>query len=120
MRKRILIAEDFETLSKLIRNSLRSLDVDFEEAVDGSEAIAKAKKVNPDLIIMDVGMPKVNGYDATRAIRNDPSTRHIPVLILTATGDEKEAEKAGATAYLAKPYSPAELKTKAAKLLGFG
>ncbi len=79
-----------------------------------------ARSANPDLIIMDVGMPKVNGYDATRAIKNDPETKHIPVLILTATGDEKEATKAGADGYLAKPYSPADLKTRAAQLLGIG
>jgi len=69
---------------------------------------------------MDVGMPKVNGYDATRAIKSDPETKHIPVLILTATGDEKEAAKAGADSYLAKPYSPADLKARAAQLLGIG
>ncbi|MCW5829694.1 MAG: response regulator [Deltaproteobacteria bacterium] len=118
MRKRILIAEDFETLSKLIRNSLRSLDADFIEASDGQEAISKAGSEHPDLIIMDVGMPKINGYDATRAIKSSPETRHIPVLILTATGDQKEAQRAGADDFLAKPYSPSDLKARVSKLMG--
>ncbi len=117
MTKRILIAEDFETLSKLIRNSLQSLDVEFVEAVDGNEAISTAQTVHPDLIIMDVSMPKVNGYEATRAIKNDPATCHIPVLILTATGDASDATEAGADAYLAKPYRPADLKDRVVALL---
>ncbi len=118
MKKKVLIAEDFETLSKLIRNSLKSLDVEFIEAFDGKEAVSKARANRPDLVIMDVGMPKVNGYEATRQIRADVNIKDIPILILTATGDEDTAMRAGATDFMTKPYSPSELKTRAARMLG--
>lgn len=118
MMKKILIAEDFEVLSKLIRNSLKTLDVELIEAYDGAEALEKAKALRPDLIIMDMDMPKMTGYEVTKAIREIPDMVHLPILMLTATGNEKAAREAGCTAFMNKPYSPGALRAKVAELLG--
>jgi two-component system cell cycle response regulator DivK len=82
------------------------------EAVDGETGVAMATEHAPDLVLMDVQLPKLSGLDATRAIRNDPRTAHVPVIVVTSfalSGDESKAMAAGASAYLAKPYSPREL-----------
>ncbi len=115
--KKILIAEDFEILSKLIRNSLRNLDIEFLDAFDGAEALEKAKSSRPDLVIMDMNMPKMNGYEVTQALRKIPDFAALPILMLTATGSEQTAEEAGCTAFMSKPYSPLSLRDKVLDLL---
>ncbi|MEW6774897.1 MAG: response regulator [Bdellovibrionota bacterium] len=116
--KKILIAEDFEILSKLIRNSLRNINVEFVDAFDGAEAFEKAKALKPDLIIMDMNMPKMNGYEVTEALRRIPEFSKLPILMLTATGSEETALQAGCTAFMNKPYSPGNLRSKVLSLLG--
>ena len=115
--KKILIAEDFEILSKLIRNSLRNLDIEFLDAFDGAEALEKAKSSRPDLVIMDMNMPKMNGYEVTQALRKIPDFAALPILMLTATGSEQTAKEAGCTAFMSKPYSPLSLRDKVLDLL---
>ena len=94
----------------LARTSYRLL-----EAVDGEEGVKSALAAPPDLILMDIQLPKISGLDATRQLRNDPRTATVPVIVVTSfalSGDEHKAKAAGATAYLAKPYSPRELLAK--------
>jgi len=115
--KKILIAEDFEILSKLIRNSLRNLDIEFVDAYDGADALEKVKSTRPHLVIMDMNMPKMNGYEVTQALRKIPDFATVPILMLTATGSEQTAKEAGCTAFMSKPYSPGTLRDKVLDLL---
>jgi two-component system cell cycle response regulator DivK len=82
------------------------------EAVDGEEGLKVAQRELPDLILMDVQLPKLSGLDATRLLRADPRTANIPLVVVTSfalSGDDRRAMDAGASAYLAKPYSPRDL-----------
>jgi two-component system, cell cycle response regulator DivK len=91
----------------LSRTSFRLL-----EAVDGEEGLKVAQRELPDLILMDVQLPKLSGLDATRLLRADPRTANIPLVVVTSfalSGDDRRAMDAGASAYLAKPYSPRDL-----------
>ena len=114
--KKILVAEDFEVLSKLIRNALKGVDAELLEAYDGAEALQLALEKRPDLIIMDMDMPKMTGYEVTRSLR--AKGEKLPILMLTATGDERSAKEAGVTAFMLKPYSPSKLREKVQELLG--
>jgi two-component system, cell cycle response regulator DivK len=112
MSKTILYVEDNEFNRKIVRDLLARTSYRLIEAVDGEEGVAIARQEIPDLILMDIQMPKLSGLDATRQLRADPKTTHIPVITITSfamSGDEQKAKDAGATAYLAKPYSPREL-----------
>src|SRR5262245_66342075 len=107
--KTILYVEDNELNRKLIRHLLRNTSYRLIEAPDGETGLTMAREQRPDLILMDVQLPKVSGIDATRALRAEPSTADIPIIAITSfalTGDEQRARDAGASAYLAKPYSP--------------
>ena len=80
--------------------------------MDGESGVAMAQQELPDLILMDVQLPKMSGLDATRVLKADPRTAHIPVIVITSfalSGDREKAAEAGAANYLAKPYSPREL-----------
>jgi two-component system cell cycle response regulator DivK len=112
MSKTILYVEDNEFNRKIVRDLLARTSYRLIEAVDGEEGVAIARQEMPDLILMDIQMPKLSGLDATRQLRADPKTGHIPIITITSfamSGDEQKAKDAGATAYLAKPYSPREL-----------
>jgi two-component system, cell cycle response regulator DivK len=108
----VLYIEDNEFNRKIVRQLLARTSYKLMEAVDGETGVAMATEHAPDLVLMDVQLPKLSGLDATRAIRNDPRTAHVPVIVVTSfalSGDEPKAMAAGASAYLAKPYSPREL-----------
>jgi two-component system cell cycle response regulator DivK len=113
MRTRtVLYVEDNEFNRKIVRQLLARTSYTLMEAVDGKSGVAMALEHAPDLVLIDVQLPKLSGLDATRAIRNDPRTAHVPVIVVTSfalSGDESKAMAAGASAYLAKPYSPREL-----------
>jgi two-component system, cell cycle response regulator DivK len=82
------------------------------EATDGELGVATALKEIPNLILMDIQLPKLSGLDATRRLRADPTTAAIPIIVITSfalSGDDQKAKDAGASDYLAKPYSPREL-----------
>ena len=119
MSKTILYAEDNEFNRKIVRQALRRTTYRLIEATDGLEAVTVAQGERPDLILMDVQLPKLSGLDATRQIRTDPRTASIPVIVVTSfalSGDDQKAMEAGASAYLAKPYSPRELLALIQKL----
>lgn len=110
--KRILIVEDTEDNRQIMRDLLMSAGFDVVEAHDGLAAVAKAAKLRPDLIMMDIQLPVLNGYEATRRIRSDPALRHIPIIAVTSyalSGDEEEARIAGCNGYIAKPFSPRQM-----------
>lgn len=108
----ILYVEDNEFNRKIVRDLLARTSYRLIEATDGDTGVATAREVLPDLIIMDIQLPKLSGLDATRQLRAEPRTAHIPIIVITSfalAGDERKARDAGAAAYLAKPYSPREL-----------
>jgi two-component system, cell cycle response regulator DivK len=108
----ILYVEDNEYNRKLVRQLISHTSYRLIEAVDGETGLALARAQLPDLILMDVQLPKISGLDATRALKADERTSHIPIIVITSfalSGDREKATAAGATGYLAKPYSPREL-----------
>jgi len=108
----VLHIEDNEYNRKIVRQLLSRTSFRLLEAVDGEEGLAVAQRELPDLILMDVQLPKLSGLDATRLLRADPRTAKIPLVVVTSfalSGDDRRAMDAGASAYLAKPYSPRDL-----------
>lgn len=107
--KTVLLVEDNEDNRIIYTTVLRHVGYDVVEAVDGAQAIALARSARPDLILMDISIPEVNGWEATRILRRDPATSRIPIIALTAhalADDRRRAELVGFTAYLAKPVEP--------------
>lgn len=107
--KTILYVEDNELNRKMVRHLLRDTSYRLIEASDGEAGMTMAREQRPDLILMDVQLPKVSGFEATRRLRAESSTAQTPIIALTSfalSGDEQRAKDAGASAYLAKPYSP--------------
>jgi len=110
--KTILYVEDNEYNRKIVRRLLGGPSYRLIEAEDGESGVAQAFQELPDLILMDVQLPKMSGLDATRILKADPRTGHIPIIVITSfalSGDREKASAAGANNYLAKPYSPREL-----------
>lgn len=110
----ILYVEDNELNRKIVRDLLRRTSYRLLEATDGEAGVAMACAEHPDLILMDVQLPKISGIEATRQLRAEPATAATPIIAITSfalSGDEQRAKDAGASAYLAKPYSPFTLLT---------
>lgn len=113
--KTILIADDEENIRTLIETTLESSDCKLIQCNNGASAVELAEAQQPDLVILDWTMPRMNGLDALRSLRADSRTAKIPVIMLTAMGQEKSRSQgieAGAHAYLVKPFSPLELLQK--------
>ncbi len=120
MTKRILVVEDQEDNRQIIRDMLAGTDYEIIEAENGEEALAAVAKQRPDLILMDIQLPIMDGYTATRRIKADPALRSIPVIAVTSyalSGEDKKAREAGCDAYIPKPYSPRELLAKVRQYL---
>src|SRR5262245_2458968 len=119
-KKTILYVEDNEMNRQIVRDLLKRTTYNLVEAFDGEAGVAKALEIKPDLILMDIQLPKISGLDATRRLRADPITANTPIVTITSfalSGDEVKAKEAGATAYLAKPYSPRDLLALIRKIL---
>jgi CheY-like chemotaxis protein len=118
--KKILIAEDERDIRDLIAFTLRFAGYEVLTANNGEEAVQMTQKEMPDLVLTDVRMPKMTGYEACRLIKADPTTKHIPVVFLSAKGQEAEVQNglaAGADEYLLKPFAPDQLTRKVAEIL---
>jgi two-component system cell cycle response regulator DivK len=116
----VLYVEDNEYNRKIVRQLLRQTSYRLQEAADGEAALAMVRKERPDLILMDVQLPKTSGLEVTRILRDDASTADVPIIVVTSfalSGDDQKAMAAGASAYLAKPYSPRELLALIRKFL---
>jgi len=115
MSKRILVVEDQADNRQIIRDVLAPTDYEITEAENGVEALAAIAKQRPDLILMDIQLPHMDGYEATRRIKADPELNSIPIIAVTSyalSGDDGKAHAAGCDAYVTKPYSPRELLAK--------
>jgi len=121
--KTILYIEDNEFNRKIVRQLLAKTAYQLREANDGEAGVAAALEAPPDLILMDIQLPKMSGLDATRQLRDDPRTAAVPIIVVTSfalSGDDQKATAAGATAYLAKPYSPRQLLAKIREIVPEG
>jgi two-component system cell cycle response regulator DivK len=113
--KRILVVEDQEDNRQILRDLLTSGGFDMIEAGNGADAITAAETNRPDLILMDIQLPILDGYEATRRIKANPVLKSIPIIVVTSyalSGDEDKARRAGCDDYVAKPFSPRELLAK--------
>jgi two-component system, cell cycle response regulator DivK len=115
MMKHILVVEDQEDNRQILRDLLTNAGYEMAEAVNGEEALAEVAKQRPDLILMDIQLPVMDGYEATRRIRTSPDLKSVPIIAVTSyalAGDEGKALAAGCDAYVTKPFSPRQLLAK--------
>ena len=120
MSRRILVVEDTEDNRQIIRELLSSVGYELIEAVDGASGVALAQKERPDLILMDIQLPVIDGYEATRQIRAAPGLAKVPIIAVTSyalSGDEAKTRAAGCDGYVAKPFSPRQLLAKIREFL---
>jgi two-component system cell cycle response regulator DivK len=116
----ILVVEDQMDNRQILRDLLGNAGYTLVEAENGEEAVAAVAKQRPDLILMDIQLPVMDGYEATRRIKSDPATKSIPIIVITSyalSGDEGKARAAGCDAYVTKPYSPRQLLAKVREFL---
>jgi two-component system cell cycle response regulator DivK len=112
MRRTVLLVEDQEDNRRILRDLLASAGYDVREALSGEDGVRAAEEWRPDLILMDIQLPGIDGYEATRRIKAHPALRAIPVIAVTSyalSGDDVKAREAGCDGYVAKPFSPRSL-----------
>jgi CheY-like chemotaxis protein len=117
---KILVAEDERDIRDLVAFTLRFAGYEVFTAANGEEAVQQAPQVNPDLILMDVRMPRMTGYEACRIMKQNPDLRDIPIVFLSAKGQETEIQQgleAGAEEYLLKPFAPDQLTSHVKTIL---
>ena len=117
---RILVVDDQPDKRRILRDLLTSVGHEVIEALTGEEAVASVEARVPDLILMDIQLPGIDGYEATRRIKAKPALRAIPLIVVTSyalSGDETKALAAGADAYVSKPFSPRALLAKVREYL---
>lgn len=120
-RKKVLLVDDSNTVLMMEKMILAKGNFEVVTARDGAEGVAKARTEQPDAILLDVMMPNMDGLSACAAIRSEPTTAHIPIVMVTTRGEETNIETAfrnGATDYVTKPINGLELLTKLANILG--
>lgn len=120
MAKKILITEDSPTVLEITKQFLEAKGYEVIQAIDGQEALNKARKENPDLIILDLMLPKIDGYKVCAMLKFDEKYKHIPIIMFTARAgeaDKKIGQEVHADAYITKPFEPAILLAKIEELL---
>lgn len=120
MKNKLLIIDDEENLVELLKFRLEANGYHVDTASDGEQGLKKIKELKPDLVILDVMMPKVHGYDVCRISKENKETKNISIIMLTARAQAKdmnEAKKCGADACIAKPFEPSELLAEIKRLL---
>ena len=123
MTKRILVVEDQYDNMCIFRDLLTSADYEMLEAVTGEEGVAMAEMHRPDLILMDMQLPVIDGYESTRRIKANPALHRTPIIAVTSfamSGDDALAYKAGCDGYVTKPFSPRQLLAMIRKILPIG
>jgi two-component system alkaline phosphatase synthesis response regulator PhoP len=118
---KILVVDDEIYIVHILDFSLGMEGYDVVTALDGEQALDKLKSEKPDLIVLDIMMPKLDGYEVCKAIKSDPATKQIPVILLSAKGrnvDQKMGFDVGADDYITKPFSPRKLVERINQLLG--
>jgi len=121
MTKRILVIEDQEDNRAILRDLLTKAGYQYLEATTGEEGVAAAERERPDLILMDIQLPEIDGYEATRRIKANPALKSIPIVAVTSyalSGDEAKAKAAGCDGYVAKPFSPRAMLAKVREYIG--
>jgi CheY-like chemotaxis protein len=119
----VLLVEDNEDNRIIYTTVLRHVGFDVIEALDGLQAISLARSARPDLILMDISIPQIDGWEATRILRKDPATSSIPIIALTAHAlpdDREKAAQVGFTSYLAKPVEPRTVVAEVKRWIGRG
>ncbi len=117
---KILVVDDEVNITQILEFSFGCEGFDVITAQNGEEAVEKARREQPDLVILDIMMPKIDGYEACRILKANPLTKNIPVVLLTAKGrdiDKRLGMEVGATDYIVKPFSPAKLIERIHRLL---
>lgn len=120
MGKRILVIEDEKQLVELLSFRLEANGYKVETAFDGQGGLEKIRQLKPDLVVLDIMMPKMHGYDVCRLSKENEATKTIPIIMLTAHTQEKDIEesrRAGADSFVAKPFEPEQLLSEIRKLL---
>jgi two-component system, cell cycle response regulator DivK len=120
MSKRILVVEDQEDNRRILRDLLGNAGYELIEAESGEEALTAVEAQRPDLILMDIQLPVMDGYEVARRIKSNPDMKLVPIIAVTSyalTGDEAKARAAGCNAYISKPYSPRALLAKVREFL---
>ena len=120
MSKRILVVEDTVNNRRILNDLLTNAGFEVVEAFDGEKGVAMAAEYRPDLILMDIQLPLVDGYEATRRIKANPELQAIPIIAVTSyalSGDEAKAIAAGCDGYFAKPFSPRVILAKIREFL---
>jgi two-component system cell cycle response regulator DivK len=110
--RRILIVDDNDDNRRILRDLLTHAGMEVIEALSGEDAVASARTERPDLVLMDIQLPGIDGYEATRRIKAEPTLSQLPVIAVTSyalSGDEAKARAAGCDGYVAKPFSPRAL-----------
>jgi two-component system cell cycle response regulator DivK len=114
-RRTVLVVDDHEDNRRILRDLLQSAGYEIVEATTGEDAVVTAEARVPDLILMDIQLPGIDGYEATRRIKANDALRRIPLIVVTSyalSGDDAKAFAAGADAYVAKPFSPRAMLAK--------
>ena len=118
--KKVLIADDHPEAVELVRVTLEDEDYEIVNTSNGKETLKKARAEKPDIVLLDVVMPKMDGFEVCRQLRKDPQTKEILIVMLTAKGQEVDKErgrKVGADDYITKPFSPSALLIKIEEIL---
>jgi DNA-binding response OmpR family regulator len=119
MATRVLIAEDEPNIVESLSFMLRRADYDVVSVVDGEAALAELRKQRPELMILDLMLPRLNGFEVLKAVKSDPALSSMPILILTAKGqaqDRRLAEEMGVDAFMTKPFSNREIMDEVGRL----
>ncbi len=112
--------DDEEDLRKMLKFRLEALNYDVIESADGEDALKKAKSIKPDLMILDLMLPKLDGFEVCKALKSDEKYKKMPIIMFTASAQEKDGElsrEAGSDAHITKPFEPQELVEKIKELL---
>ncbi len=120
MRLRVLVIEDSPLIQKLVAMCLQPLDVDIEQHLDGRSGLDAALAEPPDLVLLDIGLPELDGWGVLQGLRGSLATRNLPVLVLTAHAQEeirRKAEGGGADDFMVKPFRPEQLRRAVRDLL---